>query len=765
MGGTITATSTTGGGTWTTTNANIATINSSGVITGVAAGTATIVYTVTSGGCSNSTSIGVTVLQQPVPTFTFTNNPCSGASVGFTSSVTGTGPYTYSWNFGDGNTSTQQNPSHVFTSLGCGTATFNVTLTITDASGCSNSVVNTITVKQQASVDYRDTRNPFSQFDNCGLPVSSSAYVIRLDKVVGASSCITSYTIDWGDGSTQETNVQLPFNHTYTSAGTFNLVVTAISLNGCNISKTIVVKNVGNPSGGLVNPGSTTNLCAPTAPIALAISNWVNNAAGTRYEVNYGDGNIVTYTQEQMVASLYFASASNYPIPHSYDITSCPSSSIPVTLTISNTCGSTIGSTTIGPILAKPVANFTAVSKTCVGSSVTYTNTTVAGYNQSCSRLTNYTWNFGDGSPVVETDYITSPLNTTHTFTAAGTYSVTLTTESYCGVSTKVQTICVEPTTITPAFTLDTEEGCGPLAVTATNGTNTSNTCPTPPTYLWEVTYASGFCGTGNGSWTFTGGSSSSSANPTFSFVTPGTYTIKLTSTNACGSASVTKTVKVKQPPTVSLATINNFCNSSSLTPSATVVSCAPNTSTLTYAWTFTGATTTSSSSSSPSGISYALPGNYAISLSVSNECGTTSATSNTFTVLPNGQVNQPNNQVVCNGAATTAVVFGTTNVGGTTTYAWSNNTTSIGLGASGTGTINSFFGVNTGSSPVVGTITVTLTYTCGSVSCVGSTNQVTNHVNNVDAGIIGFNTNFCNGCNQDLISAVSRGTVAGSCL
>ena len=327
----------------------------------------------------------------------------------------------------------------------------------------------------------------------------------------------------------------------------------------------------------------------------------------------------------------------------------------------------------------------------------------------------------------------------------------------------ELQAICVEPTTITPSFTLDTEEGCGPLAVTATNGTNASNSCPTPPTYLWEVTYASGFCGTGNGSWSFTGGSSSSSANPTFSFVTPGTYTVKLTSTNACGSASITKTVKVKQPPTISLATIANFCNSSSLTPSATVASCAPITSTLTYAWTFTGATTTSSSSSSPSGISYALPGNYAISLSVSNECGTTSATSNTFTVLPNGQVNQPNNQVVCNGAATTAVIFGTTNVGGTTTYAWSNNTTSIGLGASGTGYINSFFGVNTGSSPVVGTITVTPTYTSGSVSCVGSAKQFTIQVNNVAAGSIGFSQTICNGGDPSLIVNVSSGTGAGS--
>ena len=355
VGGTITATSATAGGTWTIENTNIATINSSGVITGVAAGTSSVVYTVSSGGCSNSTAIGITVLEQPVPTFTFTNNPCSGASVGFTSSVTGTGPYTYSWNFGDGSaTSNLQNPSHVFTSLGCGTATFDVTLTITDASGCSNSVVNTITVKQQADIDFRDTRNPTRQFNNCGLPVSSSSYTITLDRKSTSAVCVSSYTIDWGDGSTPET-VSLPYSHTYTRAGTFSLIVTATADNGCTSSKIITVKNIGNPSGGIVNPGNTSNLCAPTSNVDLAISNWGTNALGTQYRVDYGDGSIVTYTQEQMIASNQYnagspASSTNFPIPHSYNISSCPSGSLTVSLTIFNSCGSTSGTTTIGPI-------------------------------------------------------------------------------------------------------------------------------------------------------------------------------------------------------------------------------------------------------------------------------------------------------------------------------------------------------------------------------------------------------------------------------
>ena len=98
--------------------------------------------------------------------------------------------------------------------------------------------------------------------------------------------------------------------------------------------------------------------------------------------------------------------------------------------------------------------------------------------------------------------------------------------------------------------------------------------------------------------------------------------------------------------------------------------------------------------------------------------------------VNPAGQVNDPADQVVCNGALTTAVNFTTTNVVGTTTYAWTNNTTSIGLGASGTGNIGAFTASNTGTAPVVATITVTPTLTDGGTSCVGLPQTFTITVN-----------------------------------
>jgi hypothetical protein len=92
--------------------------------------------------------------------------------------------------------------------------------------------------------------------------------------------------------------------------------------------------------------------------------------------------------------------------------------------------------------------------------------------------------------------------------------------------------------------------------------------------------------------------------------------------------------------------------------------------------------------------------------------------------------VNDPSDQVVCNGNPTAAVTFGTNRTGGATTYAWTNNNTSIGLAASGTGNIASFTATNAGTAPVIATITVTPTFTNGGKSCSGTTQTFTITVN-----------------------------------
>jgi len=101
-----------------------------------------------------------------------------------------------------------------------------------------------------------------------------------------------------------------------------------------------------------------------------------------------------------------------------------------------------------------------------------------------------------------------------------------------------------------------------------------------------------------------------------------------------------------------------------------------------------------------------------------------------TINALPT--VTQPGNQTVNTGAPTTAVSFtGTGN-----TFSWTNDTPGIGLAASGTGDIASFTAVNTGSTPVVATITATpvsagYAYVTNDGSTVSIINTTTNQVAN----------------------------------
>lgn len=90
-------------------------------------------------------------------------------------------------------------------------------------------------------------------------------------------------------------------------------------------------------------------------------------------------------------------------------------------------------------------------------------------------------------------------------------------------------------------------------------------------------------------------------------------------------------------------------------------------------------------------------------SQSVSGGAGVSGQIKIVYTVNP--QVNKPSDQTVCAGSATPAVTFVSTN--GATSYYWTNNNTSIGLAAYGTGNIASFTAVNNGTEAQTATIIV----------------------------------------------------------
>ncbi|MGO4819444.1 PKD domain-containing protein [Flavobacterium sp. W22_SRS_FP1] len=584
----------------------------------------------------SSGSATVNIISPPVVDFTFTNdNSCMGTAIQFSSNLTG-GSYTYSWDFGDSTTSTQQNPVHSFVSLGCNTAIFNVTLTVTGGA-CTVTKTKTVTVKQKPDIDFTDVNNLFDPFSNCGNASSSSAYSITVGNN-SASTCVSSFSINWGDGNTQA-NITFPISHTYSSIGAYSMTINANGNNGCSNSKTYIVKNVSNPLGGLNSPGSTQNLCAPTSNLQFSISNWGTNSLDTTYKVDYGDGSSITIlTQNQLNSSIYYNSgapsnSSNYPISHIYTSSSCPANSFEVKLDVSNACGTTPFTLGNISILTRPTANFTAPITSCINNNVLFTNTTVPGYGQNCSKGSIFTWDFGDGSAIIKTG-ISAPQNINHIYSNPGTYTVTLKAQNACGTTTKTQTICIQEALV-PTFTLSQIAACTPLAVATTNTTNLTASCAAP-TYKWNIAYTASYCSV-TSNYTLLNGTTLTSFAPEFNFINPGIYSLSLTTTNSCGSVtSAPQTVTIKQPPTVILSPIASLCQTlptTTINPTAVIVNCGTQ-SPLSYEWSFQGGSPSTAATANPGTISYSASGTFLFSLKVTNECSSTTSSSS-FTINP----------------------------------------------------------------------------------------------------------------------------------
>ncbi|MEJ0033757.1 MAG: PKD-like domain-containing protein [Bacteroidota bacterium] len=122
-----------------------------------------------------------------------------------------------------------------------------------------------------------------------------------------------------------------------------------------------------------------------------------------------------------------------------------------------------------------------------------------------------------------------------------------------------------------------------------------------------------------------------------------------------------------------------------------------------------------------------------------------------TITVQPTPTVAAIGNQVVCNSAPTTTVTFS----GTATSFTWTNDNTSIGLAASGTGNITSFTGINSGSTPAVATITVTPVYG----SCTGATTSFTITVNPTPSVTAPASQVVCNGAGTTAVNFTGTGT------
>jgi PKD repeat protein len=206
-----------------------------------------------------------------------TASPTTGnapLSVAFTGSATGgTAPYSYSWDFGDGSTSTTQNPSHTYSTAG----TYTATLTVTDGSSPAKTATSSVTVTVSA------VGNPLTA--TAGATPTSGQTPLNVAFTGTATGGTPSYSYSWnfGDGSTS--TAQNP-SHTYSTAGTYTATLTVTDSSSPAKTASSSVTITASPIAGTV-PGAPTGLTGTAGNSQVSLS-WTPPASN-------GGENITSY--------------------------------------------------------------------------------------------------------------------------------------------------------------------------------------------------------------------------------------------------------------------------------------------------------------------------------------------------------------------------------------------------------------------------------------------------------------------------------------
>jgi gliding motility-associated-like protein len=695
------------GGAWTSNASSVATVNAiSGVVTGIAAGTATITY---STGCVPNATKSIVV--NPIATVNTVANQtvCNGANttaINFTSPTTG-GTIVYNW--------TNNKPSiglaasgsgNIASFVGTNTTNAPVTATITVTPNYTNGgttctgtpTTSTITVNPTPTV------NTIANQAICNNAATSA--ITFSGAVTGTVYNWTNNTPSIGLAASGTGNIA-SFNTTAAPV-TATITVTPNYTNSgvtCVGTPTIFTITV-NPKPTVSFTVNTTNQCLNPNSYVFTSTSTVSSGTMT-YAWNFGDGATATGAT---------------PAAHAY--VTAGAYTVKLVVTTNNGCkDSTTQTITVYP---KPAVSFTVnTANQCLNpNSYVFANTSTIS-----SGTMTYAWDLGDGTTS------TGTVPAAHTYATAGIYTVKLvvTTNNGCKDST-TQTITVYPKPAV-SFTI-----------------NTANQCLAPNNYAF-VSTSTISSGTMTYAWSFGDGTTSTGATPAaHTYATAGAYTVKLVvSTNNGCKDSTTQTITVYPKPIVAFTvnTTNQCLNPNSYTfISTTTVSSGTLTA---YTWDLGDGTT--ATGPTPAAHTYTTAGAYTVKLVVTTDNGCMDSTTQTITIYPKPTasftINTANQCLNLNSytfTSTSAVSSGTL------TYAWifGDGTTATGIAPAAH------------TYATAGTYPVKLVVTTNN-GCKDSTTQT---VTIYQKPIVAFTVNTANQClNPNSYTFISTATVSSGTL
>lgn len=360
------------------------------------------------------------------PSVTFTSNPTYSCSEPRAFQFTGTSTATiasWQWLFGDGSTSTLQNPNHTFV-IGDsiyskrGRKIFNNTLSVITTSGCLATYTAPDTIHLVWARFQPDTAQ------GCA-PLTVTFY--DSSKSNTPTEPLVSWAWNYDDGSPVNNRVSKnPHTHTFTSPGKYDVFLIATNNKGCKDTSYAITISVGDQKA-IDFTADKLSICPGEAVSFTHTTTDTAGITGWNYQSN---GEMLSHCFQDDTPSLVFNDSTGLQ---------------DITLTVDyNGCLTTV--TKADYITVKgPIAHFDYLT-TCG------TSSDVVEFTDLSGDATGVSWDFGDAS---------APLTTTGTFSytyaATGDYQVILTaTNGGSGCADSKDTATIHVKKIQADFASDT---------------------------------------------------------------------------------------------------------------------------------------------------------------------------------------------------------------------------------------------------------------------------------------------------------------------
>ena len=375
-------------------------------------GSYTVILTVADGAGHKATkTLSITVdavLKPPVAAFTasvtsgmaplsVTFDPASSSDDG---KITG-----YAWDFGDGTTKfepTSVAVSKTYTTPG----PFTVRLTVTDDSSLTATFTKVITVKAD--------NPPVASFTASTIKGQAPLAVTFDPRDSTDDVGIASYDWDFGDGTTQQTTSGTPVSKSYATPGSYPVTLTVADGAGhtARQSLSITVDAVPKPPVAAF----TASVSSGIAPLSVTFDPASSSDDGkiTGYAWDFGDGTTKSEPTNVAVSRTYITSGT-----------------FTVRLTVTDNSGLTSSKSVTVSVFPRPVPPVAAFTATPGGSTAPLKVSFDAGASHDDVGITQYEWNFGDGTP----PQVVTAANTQHVYQSAGTFTVNLTVRDGDGLS------------------------------------------------------------------------------------------------------------------------------------------------------------------------------------------------------------------------------------------------------------------------------------------------------------------------------------------